>query len=111
MQPLRFLLLAAALLGGLQFAGIAGSAEPSASATTEISLYIGEVKTMPVTRISRIAIGNGRLITTNVLEKELLLLGEQAGRTSMLIWTTDGKELKYTVNVMANDVFDTQRRL
>lgn len=111
MKPLRFLLLVAALLGGLQFAGIAGAAEPSASPTTEISLYIGEVKTLPVTRIQRIAIGNGKLITTNVLEKELLLLGEQSGRTSMMIWTTDGKELKYTVNVVPTDISDTQRRL
>jgi len=111
MNPLRTLLLVAALLGGLQIAGFAGAAEPSASPTTEISLYIGEVKTMPVTRIQRIAIGNGKLITTNVLEKELLLLGEASGRTSMMIWTTDGKELKYTVNVIPNDVSDTQKRL
>src|SRR6185503_7703245 len=111
MQPSRFLILLAALLGGLQIAGISGAAEPSASPTTEISLYIGEVKTLPVTRIQRIAIGNGKLITTNVLEKELLLLGETPGRTSMMIWTTDGKELKYTVNVVANDISDTQRRL
>ncbi len=111
MKPLRFLLLVAALLGGLQFAGIVGAAEPSAGPTTEISLYIGEVKTLPVTRIQRIAIGNGKLITTNVLEKELLLLGEQSGRTSMMIWTTDGKELKYTVNVVPTDISDTQRRL
>jgi len=111
MQPSRYLILLAALLGGLQIAGISGAAEPSASPTTEISLYIGEVKTLPVTRIQRIAIGNGKLITTNVLEKELLLLGETPGRTSMMIWTTDGKELKYTVNVVANDISDTQRRL
>jgi pilus assembly protein CpaC len=111
MQPLRFLLLVAALLGGLQFAGTAGAAEPVAGPTTEIFLYVGEVKTLPVIRIQRIAIGNGRLMTTNVLEKELLLLGEQPGRTSMLIWTTDGKELRYVVNVVANDITDAQRRL
>jgi len=111
MRTPRFLILLAALLGGLQIAGIAGAAEPSASPTTEISLYMGEVKTLPVSRIQRIAIGNGKLITTNVLEKELLLLGEMAGRTSMMIWTTDGKELKYTVNVIPNDISDIQRRL
>ena len=111
MRTPRFLILLAALLGGLQIAGIAGAAEPSASPTTEISLYMGEVKTLPVSRIQRIAIGNGKLITTNVLEKELLLLGEMAGRTSMMIWTTDGKELKYTVNVIPTDITDTQRRL
>lgn len=111
MQPSRFLLIPAAFLGGLHFAATAGAAEPAVAPATELSLYIGEVKTLPVTRIQRIAIGNGRLITTNVLEKELLLLGEQAGRTSMFIWTTDGKELKYVVTVVANDIADTQRRL
>ena len=111
MRPSRFLILLAALLGGLQFAGPGITAEPAAGPATEISLYVGEVKTLPVTRIQRIAIGNGRLITTNVLEKEMLLLGEQSGRTSMLIWTADGKELKYVVTVVANDLADTQVRL
>jgi len=111
MHPFRLLMLCAALLGGLQFAGTAGAAEPAKSGITEISLYVGEVKTLPVTRIQRIAIGNGRLLTTNVLEKELLMLGEQSGRTSLLIWTLDGKELRYTVTVVANDISDTRRRL
>jgi len=111
MRPLRHLLFCAALLGGAQIAGPAVTAEPAAGPTAELSLYVGEVKTLPVTRIQRIAIGNGRLLTTNVLEKELLLLGEQSGRTSLLIWTTDGKELKYTVTVVASDISDTQRRL
>ena len=111
MQSFRIFLLIAALLGGLPFAGAAGAAQPAAAPLTEISLYVGEVKTLPVTRIQRIAIGNGRLLTTNVLEKELLMLGEQPGRTSMFIWTGDGKELKYTVTVVQNDLADTQKRL
>ena len=134
MQSLRNFLLLAVLLG-LQTGGIASAAQSgsatkpspaappspvvqqsaSAQASTvpvaEISLYVGEVKTMPITRIQRIAIGNGRLFTTNMLEKELLMLGEAPGRTSMFIWTADGKEQRYSVTVLGNDNADTQRRL
>jgi len=134
MQSLRIFLLLAALLG-LQTGGIVSAAQSgpatkpgpaakpspvvqqsaSAPASTvpvaEISLYVGEVKTMPITRIQRIAIGNGRLFTTNMLEKELLMLGEAPGRTSMFIWTADGKEQRYSVTVLGNDNADTQRRL
>jgi pilus assembly protein CpaC len=46
-----------------------------------------------------------------VLDDELLLLGEQAGRTSMFIWTVDGKELRYVVTVVANDLNDSYKRL
>jgi len=111
MHSFRTFLLIAALIGGLPFAGAAGAAQPAAAPMTEISLFVGEVKTLPITRIQRIAIGNGRMITTNVLEKELLMLGENPGRTSLFIWTGDGKELKYTVNVVANDLSDTHKRL
>jgi pilus assembly protein CpaC len=111
MQPKRFLLILAALICGLQFAVPAGASEPVAPGVTEISLYVGEVKTLPMTRIQRIAIGNGRLITTNVLENDLLLLGEQAGRTSMFIWGADGKETRYVVTVVQNDLNDSYKRL
>lgn len=111
MQPFRLLLILAALLGGLQCSVPAIAAEPTAVPVTEVSLYMGEVKTLPVTRIQRIAIGNGKLITTNVLDDELLVLGEQAGRTSMFIWTVDGKELRYVVTVVQNDLNDSYKRL
>jgi pilus assembly protein CpaC len=113
MQPFRFLLILAALLGGLQGSVPSIAAEPAAVpvAATEVSLYVGEVKTLPVMRIQRIAIGNGKLITTNVLDDELLVLGEQAGRTSMFIWTVDGKESRYVVTVVQNDLNDSYKRL
>ena len=111
MQSFRHLLIFAALLGGLQSAVPAIAAEPAAASATEITLYVGEVRSLPLTRIQRIAIGNGRLITTNVLDTELLLLGENAGRTSMFIWGADGKEARYVVSVLQNDLNDSYRRL
>ena len=83
----------------------------AAEGVTEVSLYVGEVRTLPITRIQRVAIGNGKVITTNVLDKELLLLAEQPGRTSMFIWTVDGKEARYDVVVLGTDNLDTEKRL
>ncbi|MBI2509600.1 MAG: pilus assembly protein N-terminal domain-containing protein [Betaproteobacteria bacterium] len=103
----RFLLFLAAGLIWLQFACSAYAAD----GVTAVSLYVGEVRTLPITRIQRVAIGNGKVITTNVLEKELLLLAEQPGRTSMFIWTADGKEARYDVVVLGTDNLDTEKRL
>jgi pilus assembly protein CpaC len=111
MRSSRLLLILAALLVGPQTVAPAIAAEAAANAGSEISLYVGEVKTLPITGIHRIAIGNGKLITTNVLDRELLLLGENAGRTSMFIWGADGKESRYVVNVLQNDLNDSYRRL
>ncbi len=90
----RLLLLFAAALIGLQLSQPAGAAED----VTELNLFVGEVRTLPLTKIQRIALGNGKVITANVLEKDLLLLGEAPGRTSMVIWTLEGKEFRYNGN-------------
>jgi pilus assembly protein CpaC len=102
----RLLLLFTACLLGLQLGHAAAAAD-----LTELNLYVGEVRTLPITRIQRVALGNGKVVTANVLEKELLLLGETPGRTSMFIWTLDGKEFRYDVNVASNESAHTQRRL
>jgi pilus assembly protein CpaC len=102
----RLLSLIAAILFGLQLSHGAGAAS-----VTELNLYVGEVRTLPLTQIQRVALGNGKVITANVLEKELLLLGEAPGRTSMYIWTLDGKEFRYDVNVATSESAHTQKRL
>jgi pilus assembly protein CpaC len=101
------LLVIAALLLSLQISRTAGAADSVA----ELNLFVGEVRTLPITRIQRIALGNGKVITANVLEKELLLLGEAPGRTSMVIWTQDGKDIRYDVNVATSESAHTQKRL
>ena len=61
--------------------------EPSAEDTgTLITMFQGEVRTLPISKIQRVAVGNGRLLTTTVLDKEVLLLAEAFGDTSLFIW-------------------------
>ncbi|MCE9641555.1 MAG: pilus assembly protein N-terminal domain-containing protein [Betaproteobacteria bacterium] len=83
----------------------------AADEVVPINLYVGEVRTLPLSKIQRVAVGNGKLITANVLENELLLLAEAPGRTSLFVWTTDGKQSMFDVNVSASDGASTQKRL
>lgn len=76
-----------------------------------IVLYVGEIRTLPVGGVQRVAVGNGRVITTNVLEKEVLLLAESAGDTGLYIWLKDGSVRKYNVRVTQSDLRETQRQL
>ncbi|MDB5809178.1 MAG: flp pilus assembly protein secretin CpaC [Betaproteobacteria bacterium] len=83
----------------------------AADEQTVLNLYVGEVKSLPLAKVQRVAVGNGKVLTANVLEQELLLLAETAGRTSLFVWTADGKQSMFDITVSANDGAATQKRL
>ncbi len=72
-----------------------------------LSMFHGEVRTLPTGKVARVAVGNGRLLTTNVLENEIVLLAEAAGDTSLFIWLKDGSLRKYAVRIAPADVAET----
>jgi pilus assembly protein CpaC len=76
-----------------------------------IVMYMGEVRTLPITRISRIAVGNGKIISTTVLDNEMLMLGEAQGETGLQIWFKDGSVRRYTVRVTLADLGNIQHQL
>ena len=94
---------------------VAGAAGAQDRAATEmpaaITMYVGEIRTLPVAGVQRVAVGNGRVITTNVLEKEVLVLAENPGDTGLYIWLKDGGLRKYNVRVTQSDLSETQRQL
>ncbi|MSQ66273.1 MAG: hypothetical protein EXR37_08125, partial [Limnohabitans sp.] len=87
----------------------------SAAAADEVfplQLVVGQIKTIPLPiKVVRVAVGNGKIITTNVLETEMVVLAETAGNTSLRLWMADGKQLNYAVSVLATDPDDTTKRL
>jgi pilus assembly protein CpaC len=99
--------------GFLLLAGAAGAAQgiPGSEQAALITMYVGEIRTLPMAGVQRVAVGNGRVITTNVLEKEVLLLAEQPGDTGLYIWLKDGAVRKYNVRVTQSDLVETQRQL
>jgi pilus assembly protein CpaC len=76
----------------------------SASANL-LEMYRGEVRILRVPgTIKRVAIGNGKLVTANVVDGRLMLLGEAAGVTSLVVWNDKGIALQTTVRVAKGDV-------
>ena len=76
------------------------------SANTQVlEMFRGEVRILHVHgTIKRIAIGNGKLITANVVDGSLMLLGEQDGMTSLVVWNEKGIALQTTVRVAKAEV-------
>lgn len=69
-----------------------------------LTMYTGEVYSIPVRNVERVAVGNGKVVTTNALEDELVLLGETPGDTGLVIWVKDGSVIKYDIHVVSSDV-------
>lgn len=76
----------------------------SANANDSISMFVGEIKILEVGNIDRVAVGNGGLVSTSMLDNgQLLLLAEKEGETTVHIWYTDGAESDLKVQVVTND--------
>jgi pilus assembly protein CpaC len=77
----------------------------AAADTTQLSLYAGEARVLNEAYIRRMAVGNGRIISTNIIgTSQLLLLAEAEGQSTIHIWHRDGSESDYAVTVVPADV-------
>ncbi|WP_291511846.1 pilus assembly protein N-terminal domain-containing protein [Acidithiobacillus sp.] len=97
MQPVKKLVALLLLLGF--------GASASAAEDPNIDLYAGQVKVLPTKPVKRVAIGNGKVVSSTVVDgKELLLLGEAEGETSLRLWFKDGSEAAYRVMVAPKNI-------
>jgi pilus assembly protein CpaC len=70
---------------------------------TTVTLYQGEVKVLERPGVTRVAIGNGKLITAQVVEdRQIVLLGESAGTTTLYVWLRSGAQVNYEVTVTSD---------
>jgi pilus assembly protein CpaC len=61
------------------------------SGDEEVIIPLGEFKVLPISgKITRIAVGNGKIINTTTLENRLLLIAEQVGTTRIMVWSAQG---------------------
>lgn len=76
----------------------------SSYAADNISMFVGEIKILEVGDIDRVAVGNGGLLSTSMLENgQLLLLAEKEGETTVHIWYKDAAESDLKVQIVTND--------
>lgn len=75
-----------------------------AASPPDLELYAGEAKVLSLTP-TRIAIGNGKVISASSLNaKQLLVLAEAPGTTTLNLWFRDGTERVMTVTVRESNV-------
>lgn len=80
---------------------------PSAAAPeqTEIEMFVGETRVLPQTNAGRLAVGNGAVLSASVLDdREILMIANQAGTSSLYIWTKNGRSRKLKITVLPSDM-------
>lgn len=66
-------------------------------------LTVGDVSTLRYAGVSRIALGNGSLVRATVVDdREIVLIAEAPGRTSMHIWLRNGRQITHEIEVQAS---------
>ena len=67
-------------------------------------MFVGEVKIIGKVDVDRVALGRGDLIKVEILKtKELLLIAENPGSTSLRLWNKDGTFYEYNIRVSKED--------
>jgi pilus assembly protein CpaC len=123
---MRFSILSTVLAAALSASGPAGAqsaandvspassvpmALPLREALAPVNMFVGEVRSIPVRNVVRVALGNGKTLTTTVLDNEVLLLAEAPGDTSLFLYPRNGPVLRYRIRVGQIDTFDAANRL
>ena len=83
------------------FSGIAHAGTENAK---ELVMFVGEITTIPASKIQRIAIGNGALVSTKFIDdNQMLLIAEGVGDTSLVLWSPQGNVQRYIIRVGSKD--------
>ena len=74
-------------------------------ATVEsITLAVGQAHLLDVGTVRRVAVGNGRVLQVNALDqRQLLLLPEAAGESTLHLWLAEGVLRRYRIQVTESD--------
>lgn len=72
---------------------------------TELTMYVGEAKVLNEPGVRRLAVGNGQVLNATVLdERQVLVLAEEEGQSSLYVWRRAGGEHAYTITVVPANV-------
>jgi pilus assembly protein CpaC len=69
-----------------------------------LTLYHGEVQVLDLANVSRIAVGDGSVLKATVAEPgQIVLIGQQAGTTTLRVWVANSAQYNYEVRVRNDD--------
>ena len=87
-----------------------GPARPLPPPDDEILMYAGEARVLEVGPVNRIAVGNGKIASTAVIEKtKLLIIAQEVGLTNILLWKKPNLTREVRLRVTALNVLKQQR--
>src|ERR1700741_3174524 len=70
----------------------------------DLTLYRGEARVLNEPGIRRMAVGDGKTISSSLLDgRQVLLLAEEEGQSSLHLWRHDGSEASYSITVVPSD--------
>lgn len=79
--------------------------------TKPITIVAGEITMLPIRgKIVRLALGSGDILSTTTVDSNLLLIAEQVGSTSLLVWTRNDVH-SYRVQVVPKDLAETRAKV
>jgi len=70
----------------------------------KIDMFAGEVKVLGQVRVTRVAVGNGRVIRAEVLKTgELMIIAQSPGSSSVRLWNKDQTQSDFNIRVSESD--------
>ena len=106
-SPPLAVLLATLLLLFMQGRVVGAQAEPIV-----IDLPVGQAYVLDEPNVRRIAVGNGRVVQVTALDqRQILLLPEAAGQSTLHLWGRNGVERQYLINVTPTDAHRTAQEI
>ena len=77
-----------------------------------INLAVGQAHVLDERNVRRIAVGNGRVVQVTALDqRQILLLPEAPGQSTLHLWGPGGAERQYLINVAATDARRTAEEI
>ena len=71
----------------------------------EIEMFVGETRVIAEPNAGRLAVGNGKTLSAAVMDdKEILLIANEVGVSSLHIWTRDGRNRRLKVTIMPSEI-------
>jgi pilus assembly protein CpaC len=76
-----------------------------------LQLYDGQVKVLPAEGVTRVAIGNGKIIGVKTLKSQIVLLATGTGTTDLYVWSKTNELQAYHVFVTGDDTGQSYRQV
>jgi pilus assembly protein CpaC len=78
----------------------------------EIEMFVGETRVIAEPNAGRLAVGNGKALSAAVLDdKEILLIANEVGVSSLHIWTRNGRNRRIKINVLPGETARVTREV